>query len=65
MSTVVFFQVIKAFVLPIIKAEAERVQFAAEGPMLNNIDRIAADHIKQALVVVFFGSNLIYNSRCN
>ena len=41
----------QTFVVPYVKAEGERLQYALEGPMVNNVDKIAADHVKQALLV--------------
>jgi transcription initiation factor TFIID subunit 6 len=46
------YQVIKAFLLPYVKAEGERLQYIFEGVLINNADRIAADHVKQTLLVI-------------
>jgi len=43
--------VVKAFILPVVRAEADRLQTVLEGPLGNNTDRIAADHVKTALLV--------------
>ncbi len=43
-------EVVKTFVLPILKAESDRLQYALEGPLMNNIDKIAGDHVKSALL---------------
>lgn len=45
------FQVIKAFIIPRIKVEGERLRACFEGPILSNIDKIAAEHIKQLILV--------------
>ena len=42
---------VKAFILPVVRAEADRLQSVLEGPLGNNTDRIAADHVKSALQV--------------
>uniref|UniRef100_T1J711 TAF6 C-terminal HEAT repeat domain-containing protein n=1 Tax=Strigamia maritima TaxID=126957 RepID=T1J711_STRMM len=42
-------EVIKSFVLPRIKPEGERIRQCVETPVLSNIDKIAAEHIKQLL----------------
>ncbi|XP_063224205.1 transcription initiation factor TFIID subunit 6 [Bacillus rossius redtenbacheri] len=39
-------EVIKVFILPNVKYISERIEGATEGPVLSNIDRIAAGHIK-------------------
>ncbi|KAJ8870858.1 hypothetical protein PR048_027159 [Dryococelus australis] len=39
-------EVVKVFILPNVKHISERIEGATEGPVLNNIDRIAAGHIK-------------------
>jgi len=39
------------FILPVLRAEADRLQSVLEGPLGNNTDRIAADHVKLALLV--------------
>ena len=44
-------QVVKVMVLPVLRAEADRLQSVLEGPLGNNTDRIAADHVKLALLV--------------
>jgi transcription initiation factor TFIID subunit 6 len=43
-------EVVKVFLLPVVKSEAERLQTVLEGPLGNNTDRIAADHVKHALL---------------
>jgi len=54
-------QVVKAFILPVVRAEADRLQSVLEGPLGNNTDRIAADHVKSALLV----SIAAYYCACN
>ena len=44
-------KVVKVFILPVLRAEADRLQSVLEGPLGNNTDRIAADHVKLALLV--------------
>jgi len=44
-------KVVKVFILPVVRAEADRLQSVVEGPLGNNTDRIAADHVKLALMV--------------
>jgi len=44
-------KVVKALILPVLRAEADRLQTVLEGPLGNNTDRIAADHVKVALLV--------------
>lgn len=44
-------KVVKAFILPVLRAEADRLQAVLEGPLGNNTDRIAADHVKNLLLV--------------
>jgi len=44
-------KVVKVFILPMLRAEADRLQSVLEGPLGNNTDRIAADHVKVALMV--------------
>lgn len=44
-------QVVKAFILPFIKPEGERLQYILEGTLINNADRISADHVKQTILV--------------
>ena len=39
-------EVVKAFVLPYVKAEGERLKHILEGPLVSNIERIAAEHVK-------------------
>jgi len=39
------------FILPVLRAEADRLQSVLEGPLGNNTDRIAADHVRAALLV--------------
>lgn len=39
------------FILPRVKQVADRIENAIEGPVLSNIDKIAAGHIKHLLVV--------------
>ena len=43
-------EVIKAFIMPHIKSEGEKVRHLIEG-MTNQADKIAGDHIKQAFMV--------------
>lgn len=43
-------EVVKVFILPMLRAEADRLQSVLEGPLGNNTDRIAADHVKVALL---------------
>ena len=50
-------EVVKVFVLPRVKQVADRIESSIEGPVLSNIDKIAAGHIKHLLVV----SLLLYN----
>lgn len=45
-------EVIKAFIIPRIKTEGERIRACLEGPVLSNVDKIAAEHIKQLLLRV-------------
>ncbi|PSN55976.1 Transcription initiation factor TFIID subunit 6 [Blattella germanica] len=45
-------EVIKVFILPRVKHVADRIEHAIEGPVLSNIDKIAAGHIKHLLVKV-------------
>ncbi|XP_069687413.1 transcription initiation factor TFIID subunit 6 isoform X1 [Periplaneta americana] len=45
-------EVVKVFILPRVKQVAERIEAAIEGPVLSNIDKIAAGHIKHLLVKV-------------
>lgn len=44
-------EVVKVFVLPRVKQVIDRIEIAIEGPVLSNIDKIAAGHIKHLLVV--------------
>jgi transcription initiation factor TFIID subunit 6 len=44
-------EVVKVFILPRVKQVADRIENATEGPVLSNIDKIAAGHIKHLLVV--------------
>jgi hypothetical protein len=44
-------QVVKTFVVPYIKAEGERLQYALEGPLVNNVDKLAAERVKQSMLV--------------
>jgi len=46
-------KVVKAMILPVLRAEADRLQTVLEGPLGNNTDRIAADHVKLALLVCY------------
>ena len=55
-------QVIKAFVMPYIRAEGERLQYVLEGTLVNNTDRISADHVKQAFLVCTLTSHLLLQS---
>lgn len=41
----------KTFVVPYIKAEGERLQYALEGPLVNNVDKLAAERVKQSMLV--------------
>jgi len=50
-------EVVKVFILPRVKQVAERIESSIEGPVLSNIDKIAAGHIKHLLVVSFLPSN--------
>jgi len=43
--------VVKVLLLPVLRAEADRLQSVLEGPLGNNTDRIAADHVRVALLV--------------
>nr|CAD7405325.1 unnamed protein product [Timema cristinae] len=43
-------EVIKVFILPRVKNISERIEAAIEGPVLSNVDKIAAGHIKHLLV---------------
>nr|CAD7405324.1 unnamed protein product [Timema cristinae] len=45
-------EVIKVFILPRVKNISERIEAAIEGPVLSNVDKIAAGHIKHLLVKV-------------
>ncbi|XP_021926044.1 transcription initiation factor TFIID subunit 6 isoform X2 [Zootermopsis nevadensis] len=45
-------EVVKVFILPRVKHVADRIENATEGPILSNIDKIAAGHIKHLLVKV-------------
>ncbi|XP_067014270.1 transcription initiation factor TFIID subunit 6 isoform X2 [Anabrus simplex] len=45
-------EVTKVFILPRVKEISERIEHALEGPILSNIDKIAAGHIKHLLVKV-------------
>ncbi|ELU17490.1 hypothetical protein CAPTEDRAFT_183030 [Capitella teleta] len=45
-------EVIKAFILPYVKPEGERLRYILEGVLINNADRISADHVKQTLLKV-------------
>jgi len=38
-------------ILPMLWSEGDRLQTVLEGPLGNNTDRIAADHVKSALLV--------------
>ncbi|ESO95221.1 hypothetical protein LOTGIDRAFT_175212 [Lottia gigantea] len=42
-------EVIKTFLLPNLKLLGERLKTAIEGPIINNVDKIASDHIKKLL----------------
>ena len=44
-------QVAKTFLLPHIASEGEKLRSAIEGPVFNNIEKIAAEHIRQLIVV--------------
>ena len=39
-------EVVKAFVVPYVKAEGDRLKYILEGPLVSNIERIAAEHVK-------------------
>lgn len=43
-------EVVKVFILPVLRAEADRLETVLEGPLGNNTDRIAADHVKLAVL---------------
>lgn len=45
-------EVVKSFIVPRIKLEGDRIHQCLDGPVLSNIDKIAAEHIKQLLVRV-------------
>lgn len=45
-------EVIKAFMIPSIKAEGEKMQYAIETPLLNTADKAAAEHIKAIILKV-------------
>ncbi|GAB6024217.1 Transcription initiation factor TFIID subunit 6 [Chamberlinius hualienensis] len=45
-------EVIKAFILPRIKTEGEKIRSCIETSVANNIDKIAAEHVKQLLIKV-------------
>ncbi|XP_023720508.1 transcription initiation factor TFIID subunit 6 isoform X2 [Cryptotermes secundus] len=45
-------EVVKVFILPRVKQVIDRIEAAIEGPVLSNIDKIAAGHIKHLLVKV-------------
>ncbi len=47
------FQVVKTFLIPFIKVEGMRLQFALERPFTTEMDRIFVEHIKNALLVSF------------
>ena len=47
-------QVVKAFLIPFIQAEGERLQYTLESSLTTSIDRIAAEHVKTALLVGHF-----------
>ncbi|XP_050408813.1 transcription initiation factor TFIID subunit 6 [Patella vulgata] len=42
-------EVIKTFLVPNLKLLGERMRAAIEGPIINNVDKIASDHIKKLL----------------
>nr|CAD7593101.1 unnamed protein product [Timema genevievae] len=54
-------EVIKVFILPRVKNISERIEAAIEGPVLSNVDKIAAGHIKHLLVV---SSHLLVAKHC-
>ena len=50
-DVLIVLQVAKTFLLPHIPAEGEKLRTAIEGPIFNNIEKIAAEHIRQLIVV--------------
>ena len=44
-------EVIKAFIMPKVRAIGERIEGYLDGPALTNVDRISASHVKQLIVV--------------
>ena len=42
---------VKTLVVPYVGAEAERLRTVLEGPLVNNVDRIAAEHVKTTVIV--------------
>lgn len=44
-------EVTKAFVLPRVKAIGDRIRISLDGPFLSHVDKIAAEHMKQLIVV--------------
>ncbi|KAG8222754.1 hypothetical protein J437_LFUL008152, partial [Ladona fulva] len=45
-------EVMKAFIVPKLKSVSERLETCLEGPLLSNVDKIAAGHVKLLLVKV-------------
>ncbi|CAH1797064.1 unnamed protein product [Owenia fusiformis] len=45
-------EVIKSFLLPLVKAEGERIQSTAAAPTRTNVDRISSDHVRNILLKV-------------
>ncbi|XP_071449000.1 transcription initiation factor TFIID subunit 6 isoform X1 [Hetaerina americana] len=45
-------EVMKAFIVPKLKVVSERLETCLEGPLLSNVDKIAAGHVKHLLVKV-------------
>nr|XP_006825877.1 PREDICTED: transcription initiation factor TFIID subunit 6-like [Saccoglossus kowalevskii] len=52
-------EVIKSQVLPRIKFLGERIKTATEGPVLSNVDKIAAEHLKSLILVSMFCTKLL------
>jgi len=46
-----FCQVVKCFILPVVRFESDKLYAVIDGPLANNADRIAAEHTKAALLV--------------
>lgn len=47
-------EVVRTFVMPRVKNIGERLRQCLEGPMTSSIDKSAADHIKQLILVRIF-----------